>query len=225
MIKTIVTNQMGSAIAQKYGVKTIETLTGFKYIGEQIHLLEQSMDKQFIFGYEESYGYLTDTFVRDKDGIMASLLISEMAAFYKKQNKTLCDILQQLYQEHGFFQESLQTRTFTGKEGKQKMEQILQTWRTQPPKQVGSFVVKQICDYHRGERIDLLSSTTTTLSLPKENVLHFTCMDDSWFCIRPSGTEPKMKIYFATQGKTYLESREKLKNLTREILRQLDESS
>ncbi|MFD2331417.1 phospho-sugar mutase [Cohnella sp. GCM10020058] len=189
VIKTIVTSEMGADIARSYGSAVINTLTGFKYIGEKMTEFEATGEHTFLFGYEESYGYLAGTYARDKDAVVASLLICEAAAFYKTQGKTLYDVLLELYAKYGTYLEKLESRTLKGKDGVAQIAAIMADWRTNPPAEVGGIKVDQALDYELG--LD---------GLPKENVLKFLRADGSWFCLRPSGTEPKIKVYFAVRG-------------------------
>lgn len=189
VIKTIVTSEMGADIARSYGSAVINTLTGFKYIGEKMTEFESTGEHTFLFGYEESYGYLAGTYARDKDAVVASLLICEAAAFYKTQGKTLYDVLLELYAKYGTYLEKLESRTLKGKDGVAQIAAIMADWRTNPPTDVGGIKVEQVLDYELG--LD---------GLPKENVLKFLRADGSWFCLRPSGTEPKIKVYFAVRG-------------------------
>ncbi|MHB1394355.1 MAG: phospho-sugar mutase [Clostridia bacterium] len=192
IINTIVTGKLGEKIAESYSVGTISVLTGFKYIAEKIKEFESS-GREFIFGYEESYGYLAGTFVRDKDAVMTSMLICEMAACYKKKGMTLYEGLMELYRKYGYYKESLTSMTFKGKEGMEEMVKLINTLRNNPPKEINSLKVLEIRDYldYKGP-----------IKLPKENVLQFVLEDKSWFCIRPSGTEPKLKIYFSVIGES-----------------------
>lgn len=189
VIKTIVTSEMGADIARSYGCEVINTLTGFKYIGEKMTEFESTGAHTFLFGYEESYGYLAGTYARDKDAVVASLLICEAAAYYKTQGKTLYDVLLELYAQYGTYLEKLESRTLKGKDGVAQIAAIMADWRTNPPAEVGGIKVDQVLDYELG--LD---------GLPKENVLKFLRADGSWFCLRPSGTEPKIKVYFAVRG-------------------------
>lgn len=189
VIKTIVTSEMGADIAASYGCDVINTLTGFKYIGEQMTRFEKDGSHTFLFGYEESYGYLTGTYARDKDAVVASLLICEAAAYYKSLGKTLYDVLLELYRQYGTYLEKLESRTLKGKDGLAQIGAIMSDWRSRPPEEVGGVRVEKVLDYEQG--LD---------GLPKENVLKFMLADGSWFCLRPSGTEPKIKVYFAVRG-------------------------
>ncbi|GIP40966.1 phosphoglucomutase [Paenibacillus sp. J31TS4] len=211
VIKTIVTSEMGADIARSYGVEVMNTLTGFKYIGEKMTEYEDGR-YTFLFGYEESYGYLAGTYARDKDAVVASLLISEAAAYYKSQGKTLYDVLQELYGRFGHFLEALESRTLKGKDGLEKIGRIMDAWRNEPPAEVAGKAVTQALDYSQG--LD---------GLPQENVLKYTLEDGSWFCLRPSGTEPKIKIYFSVKGETAEQSASELEALRRAVMSRIDE--
>lgn len=190
IINTIVTGKLGEKIAESYNVGTISVLTGFKYIAEKIKEFEAS-GRKFEFGYEESYGYLAGTFVRDKDAVMTSMLICEMAACYKKKGKSLYEGLVDLYGKYGYYKESLTSIAFKGKAGMEEMISLIETLRKDPPSEINGVGVVELRDYmdYHGPIV-----------LPKENVLQFILKDRSWFCIRPSGTEPKLKIYFSVIG-------------------------
>ncbi|MFC0212928.1 phospho-sugar mutase [Paenibacillus chartarius] len=211
VIKTIVTSEMGAVIAQSYGVPTLNTLTGFKYIGELMTKFEHSREYEFLFGYEESYGYLAGQYARDKDAVVASMLICEAAAYYKSQGKTLYDVLQELYAKHGFFMEKLESKTLKGKDGVEQIARMMSQWRSAPPAEVAGVQVAEVEDYLVGLH-----------GLPKENVLKFKLADDSWFCMRPSGTEPKIKFYFAVKGTSGTEASERLQKLVQAVLQIVD---
>jgi len=211
VIKTIVTSQMGADIAASYGCKVFSTLTGFKYIGELMTQFEKDGSHEFLFGYEESYGYLTGTYARDKDAVVASLLISEAAAYYKSQGKTLYDVLLELYAQYGTYLEKLESRTLKGKDGVAKIGAIMNDWREAPPEEIAGVGVSKVLDYSQG--LD---------GLPAENVLKFLLADDSWFCLRPSGTEPKIKIYFAVRGQGLEEASASLEKLTAAVMARVD---
>ncbi|MFC7441665.1 phospho-sugar mutase [Laceyella putida] len=189
VINTVVTSDMGEAIAKHYGVETLKTLTGFKYIAEQIKRFEETGEKTFLFGYEESYGYLAGDFCRDKDAVQACMLAAEMASYYQAQGMTLYQVLQQLFAKVGYYKEELLSLTLTGVEGVRKIQAIMESLRNQAPLSIAGSVVKETKDYLHG--ID---------QLPKANVLKFILEDDSWIAIRPSGTEPKIKFYLAVKG-------------------------
>lgn len=203
VIKTIVTSDLARGICKKYGCELREVLTGFKYIGEQIGLLEKDGHaERFVFGFEESYGYLSGSYVRDKDGVVAAMLTCEMAAYYKKRGLSLPEVLDGLYREHGVFRHSLLTREFDGEEGMRTMKRITATLRQSPPKEIDGMPVISITDCLASRRIDLVSGEKSVLSLPKSDVLSFGLPGDSGVVIRPSGTEPKIKLYITATGET-----------------------
>ncbi|GKS14086.1 phosphoglucomutase [Paenibacillus chitinolyticus] len=212
VIKTIVTSEMGAVIAESYGAKVMNTLTGFKYIGEKMTEFESTGEHQFLFGYEESYGYLAGTYARDKDAVVAAMLICEAAAYYKSQGKTLYDVLQELYRQHGFFLEKLESKTLKGKDGVEQIGRMMEDWRNNPPASIEGVEVAEVEDYSRGIN-----------GLPKENVLKFKIKDGSWFCLRPSGTEPKIKFYFAVKGTTGDEAAKQLEGLVRFVLGRVEQ--
>ena len=187
VVKTIVTSGLGAAIAEKHGAKVFQTLTGFKYIGEKICLWEESRENTFLFGYEESYGYLSGTHARDKDAVVASMLIAEMASFYKNKDMTLVDALNGIYSEYGYYFDCLETFVLKGKEGAEKIQSAMHAMRESGENLFADL--DKLLDYSKG--ID---------GLPKENVLRFDFKDGSWAAARPSGTEPKLKLYFSVKG-------------------------
>lgn len=214
VVKTIVTSEMGADIARSFGVRVDNTLTGFKYIGERMTRYEQTGEATFLFGYEESYGYLAGHYARDKDAVVASLLIAEAAAYYKRQGKTLYDVLLELYETYGYYFESLESRTLKGLDGVRKIQGIMEDWRTAPPAEVAGVKVERVLDYLPG--LD---------GLPPENVLKFMLADGSWFCLRPSGTEPKIKVYFAVRRSKREEAEAALARLTAEVMARVDNRS
>ena len=201
IINTIVTGKLGQQIANNYNVKTISVLTGFKYIAEKVREFEEHGNNEFLFGYEESYGYLAGNFVRDKDAVIASMFICEMAAVYKSRGMTLYEGLMELYEKYGYYKESLASMAFKGKEGMDQMRALLDKLRMDTPKVISGLKVVEFRDYmtYQGE-----------IKLPKENVLCFILEDKSWFCIRPSGTEPKLKIYYAVIGDSFEAAEQKM---------------
>lgn len=211
VVKTIVTSEMGAAIAEHYGATVYNTLTGFKYIGEKMNQFEETDEHTFLFGYEESYGYLAGNYARDKDAVVAALLISEAAAYYKQQDKTLYDVLQELYEQFGYFQESLESRTLKGKDGVAQIQGIMESWRTDSPSEINGVQVTEALDYSKGLN-----------GLPKENVLKFMLADGSWFCLRPSGTEPKIKVYFAVRGDSQADSEARMNTLKQAVMSRVD---
>ncbi|OTN75486.1 hypothetical protein A5886_000556 [Enterococcus sp. 8G7_MSG3316] len=210
--KTIVTSDLGEKIANQYGIETRNTLTGFKFIGEQIQQSEEKQDKEFLLGYEESYGYLIAPFVRDKDAIQSAVLLAEIALDCKLNNQDLIDRLDRIAEEFGYYQEYLETVSFTGKDGLKAMNQQLEFFRTHPFEKLGSFQLLSKEDYLVSESCDS-SGLITPLSLPKSNVLKYRFTDGSWICLRPSGTEPKFKIYYSVNAKTEEASRNNLSQL------------
>ncbi len=211
VIKTIVTSEMGAIVAQHYGCEVMSTLTGFKYIGEKIRQFEQTGSHTYLFGYEESYGYLAGTYARDKDAVAAAMLIAEAAAFYKAQNRTLYDVLVSLYEQHGFFLEHLESRTLKGKDGLEQIRAIMNNWRAAAPSEINGIAITTMKDYAPG--ID---------GLPAENVLKFFLADGSWFCLRPSGTEPKIKVYFAVCGNSQEDAKLRVQQLTQAVMSRVD---
>ena len=194
IFNTIVTSDMGAAIARSYGFEVVSTLTGFKFIGEQARLIEDT-DYEYVFGYEESYGYLIGDFVRDKDSVQSVLMCAEAAAYYKEHGKTLYDVLMELYETYGCYREALMNITLKGKEGADKIQAILADFREFTPITVAGKEVVAVEDYKESIHTDLTNDSTTAIDLPKSNVLKYTLADGSWFVLRPSGTEPKAKVY------------------------------
>ncbi|WP_028589729.1 phospho-sugar mutase [Paenibacillus massiliensis] len=211
VVKTIVTSEMGAVIAQHFGATVFNTLTGFKYIGEKMNGFEQSGDHTFLFGYEESYGYLAGNYARDKDAVLASMLIAEAAAYYSTQGKTLYDVLEELYEKFGYFLESLESRTLKGKDGVAQIQSLMTQWRTESIAEIAGIKVKEVLDYSKGLN-----------GLPKENVLKFMLEDGSWFCLRPSGTEPKIKVYFAVRGTSIPDAESKIASLVQAVMSRVD---
>lgn len=213
IFKTIVTSELGRAIAEDYGVQTVDTLTGFKYIAEKIEEYKRKGTKTFQFGYEESYGYLIGDFVRDKDAVQAAMMIAEEAAYYKQQEMTLYDGLIELYETYGYYKESFTSFTLKGKDGAEQIDRIMNRFREHPPAGIGGAAVEKIEDYQSGKRINLSTTQQEMMDLPTSNVIKFRPQDGSWFAIRPSGTEPKMKFYFGVkQGEEDL-SEERLREV------------
>ena len=196
MVKTIVTSDLAARIAQKYGCRVVEVLTGFKYIGEQIGLLEkEGYPERYVFGFEESYGYLAGTYVRDKDAVVASMLICEMTAYYLSQGKTLLQVLESLYQEHGYFRHTQLNKAFEGAKGMEDMQQLMNSLRTTPPTVIAGKKVIRFADYLTSQVTDRITGAVQPISLPKSNVLSFGLEGGAGFIVRPSGTEPKVKAY------------------------------
>ncbi|EMT44935.1 phospho-sugar mutase [Anoxybacillus flavithermus] len=218
VFKTIVTSEFGRAIAQSFDMETMDTLTGFKFIGEKIKQYEQTGEYVFQFGYEESYGYLIGDFARDKDAIQAAVLAVEVCAFYKKQGLSLYEALMQLFERYGYYQEGLRSLTLKGKEGAERIESLLATFRSEPPTVVANqrIVIRE--DYKTSERVHVETGERENIDLPKSNVLKYVLEDGSWFCARPSGTEPKMKFYFGVKGQTLTEAKTKLEQLETAVM-------
>ena len=208
VVKTIVTTKIIEAICKKYGCELKNCLTGFKYIGEIILGLEQKGEEdRFVFGFEESCGYLSGSYVRDKDAVLASMLICEMAAYYKKQGKSLVDIIDGIYNEYGYYLNTTLDFYFEGAEGMQKMSGIMDGLRTNAPAQIADYQVVSVADYDTHVATDLLTGATEKIDLPKSNVLSYTTQGGHCAIVRPSGTEPKIKIYITAIGATVDEAK------------------
>ena len=218
VVKTIVTTELARKICEKYEITVIEVLTGFKYIAEKIRLLDDSGKMKFIMGFEESYGFLIGTFARDKDAVSASMFISEIAAYYKSMGKTLTDVLDEINEIYGYNDVDVISYTLEGKEGLKKMLAIMDKLRENKDIRIDGYKVKAIRDYLSGERYILETKEKEVLELPKSNVLYYELNDNSWFCIRPSGTEPKIKIYIEVFGAHKNDASEKLKDLKAKVL-------
>jgi phosphoglucomutase len=222
VFKTIVTSELGRKVAEHYGASVEDVLTGFKFIGEKIKKYEETGEYSFLFGYEESYGYLIGDFARDKDAIQAVLMAAEAAAYYKKQGKTLYNVLNDLFEQHGFYQEGLKSLTLKGKEGAEQIQGILKDFRNEPLKEVAGLKVVSSEDYKESKKLDLQSNVESTIHLPSSNVLKYHLEDGSWICLRPSGTEPKIKFYFSVIGKTQSDSDNKLHALQKAIMAKVE---
>ncbi|MCX7843511.1 MAG: phospho-sugar mutase [Clostridia bacterium] len=218
VVKTIVTTELSRAIAANYGVELVEVLTGFKFIGEKIKQLDEEGDKKYLFGFEESYGYLAGTFVRDKDAVVTAMLVAEMAAYYKSKGMSLYDGLQEIYKKYGYSQEGITSFTLTGKEGIEKIKYAMNALRDRKPECFNDSQVSAIRDYKTSIRYDLETGKKSVLELPESDVLYFEMKDGSWFCVRPSGTEPKIKIYYGVSDSTLEASEKKLEILKNNVL-------
>ncbi|MBP1934800.1 phospho-sugar mutase [Ammoniphilus resinae] len=207
VIKTIVTSEIGAAVASRYGLETLNTLTGFKFIGEKIKQFEETGEKSFLFGYEESYGYLVGDFCRDKDAVQACMVAAEMGAYYKSQGRTLYQALMELFGVVGFYREGLVSLTLKGVDGVQQIQAMMEKLRQQPPTNIAGIAVREAKDYKPG--ID---------GLPPANVLKYFLADDSWFAARPSGTEPKIKFYFGVKGTSLQDSETRLAGLQKSVM-------
>ena len=221
LVKTIVTTNMADALTSAFDVKLIEVLTGFKYIGEQIKFFEQDHTYNYVFGLEESYGCLAGTHARDKDAPVAVMCLCEVAAYCKSKNMTLWDLMLKLYEEYGYYKEGLHTVTLKGVTGSEKIKAIMESFRSNPPKEFGEFKVVAFRDYEKNVIIKA-DGTTGETGLPKSNVLYFELDRDAWCCLRPSGTEPKIKFYMGVKGESLEDADALLKNLTDAMLAHVD---
>lgn len=217
LVTTIVTTNMTVPITQAYGVKLIEVLTGFKFIGEQIKLFEQTGCNNYVFGLEESYGCLAGTHARDKDAIVAVMCLCEVAAFCKKQGKSLWDMMLEMYEKYGYFKETQYTITLKGIDGSRQIAEIMNKLRANPPKAFGDLKVLKFRDYENDRIVDMETGEETTTGLPKSNVLYFELPDNAWCCARPSGTEPKIKFYMGVKGDNLEDAQAKNDKLTEDI--------
>ena len=214
LVTTIVTTNMAGAIARDYNVKFIEVLTGFKYIGEQIKLFEQSGSNNYVFGLEESYGCLAGTHARDKDAVVAVMCLCEMAAWCKKNGITVWDKMLKLYEKYGYYKETQYAITLKGIDGSKQIAEMMDKLRSNPPKNFGELTVKEFRDYDRDVTKDLATGEERPTGLPKSNVLYFDLTNDSWCCARPSGTEPKIKFYMGVKGSSLADAQDKVEKLT-----------
>ena len=218
VIKTIVTTEGARKIAEAYGVELMDVLTGFKYIGEKIREFEVNKDKTYLFGFEESYGYLAGDFVRDKDAVIASMLIAEMTLYYKEQGMTLYEALIKLYEKYGFFKEELISIELKGKEGQEKIASCIDALRNSTIESIGNTKVAIKYDYKLSKENDLINGEVKEIKLPKSNVLKFILENGSSFVVRPSGTEPKMKVYLAVRGNSLEDSDVKISEFKEEVM-------
>ena len=217
VVTTIVSGKMSKEITKEYGMTLIETLTGFKYIGEQIRFFEQTGSHEYVFGYEESYGCLVGTHARDKDAVVAVMALCEVAAYCRHQGITLCDQMETLFKKYGYYKEGLCTVTLKGQEGAKKIQSMMEQIRTNVPDTVGGLKVLRFRDYRENIKRDCATGEETTTGLPRSNVLYFELENDAWCCIRPSGTEPKIKFYIGVKGSDDADAQEKLDTLTKAV--------
>lgn len=222
LIKTIVTSNMADAIAKYYGINLIEVLTGFKFIGQQILGFENNNNGTYLFGFEESYGCLIGTHARDKDAIVATMALCEAAAYYKTKGMTLWDALVELYDRYGYYKDDVQAVTMKGIEGLEKIQQIMNTLRTNTPTQVGEYKVLSARDYKLDTIKDLITGEVKPTGLPSSNVLYYDLSDNAWLCVRPSGTEPKVKFYYGIVGTSLEDANAKSAALGKEVLAMID---
>lgn len=222
LIKTIVTSNMARAIADYYGVGLIEVLTGFKYIGQQILGFEQKKKGTYLFGFEESYGCLIGTYARDKDAIVATMALCEAAAYYKTLGKTLWDAMIDMYERYGYYKDAVQSITLKGIEGIAKIQEILETLRKNPPTEIAGYQVLKARDYKMDTIKDMATSEVTATGLPNSNVLYYDMPDGTWLCVRPSGTEPKVKFYYGVKGTSLEDADAKSEAMGKEVLAMID---
>ena len=218
IVKTIVTSDMVKPIATHYGTQVMDVLTGFKYIGEKIKEFLETGANNFVFGYEESYGYLSGDFVRDKDAVIASVLIAEMALYYRTQGKNLYEALEDLFKQYGYYREDLVSIQMEGKDGQEKIQAIISNLRENAPKEVGGIRVVRVEDYKLSKAYNVLEGAEEAIFLPTSNVMKFILEDGSWFVVRPSGTEPKMKIYVSIIGQDEKDATNKVENFKKQVL-------
>ncbi len=221
-IKTIVTTNMADAIAKYYGVDLIECLTGFKFIGQQILGFETSGKGEYLFGFEESYGCLIGTHARDKDAIVATMALCEAAAFYKTLDMTLWDAMIAMYDRYGYYKDDIQSITLKGIEGLAKIQEILETLRKNPPAEIAGYKVLKARDYKADTIRDMETGEVTGTGLPSSNVLYYDLTDDAWVCVRPSGTEPKVKFYYGVKGTSMEDADAKSEAMGKEVLAMID---
>lgn len=234
IVTTIVSSEMAKAVAKEYGVTLIEVLTGFKYIGEQIRLFEEAKEKnggvangekyayEYLFGFEESYGCLAGTYARDKDAIAAVAMICEAAAYYKKQGMTLWSAMKRMYEKYGYYKETSKSVTLKDEDTAGKAKDLTQRLRQTPPTAVGGLKTLAVRDYKTGVRTDMQTGETSETGLPKSDVVYFELENESWFCVRPSGTEPKIKFYFGAKGESAQAAQEQADKLEDELIRETE---
>ena len=222
LIKSIVTSNMSKAIAESYGVKLIDVLTGFKFIGQQILEFEKTGIGTYLFGFEESYGCLIGTYARDKDAIVATMALCEAAAYYKTLGKTLWDAMIDMYEKYGYYKDDIQSITLKGIEGLAKIQEILETLRKNPPAEIAGYKVLKARDYKADTIQDMQTGEVSSTGLPTSNVLYYDLSDDAWLCVRPSGTEPKVKFYYGIKGTSLSDADEKPAAMGREVLAMID---
>ena len=222
LIKTIVTTNMADAIAKYYNVNLIECLTGFKYIGQQILKFETTGVGTYLFGFEESYGCLIGTHARDKDAIVATMALCEAAAYYKSKGMNLWDAMVDMYERYGYYKDDIKSISLSGIEGLAKIQSILETLRQNPPAEIGGYKVVSRRDYKKDEIVDLATGETKPTGLPSSNVLYYDMTDDAWLCVRPSGTEPKIKFYYGIKGTSLADADEKSEALGKAVLAMID---
>ncbi len=213
LVETIVTTDMAKAIAEEYHTALVEVLTGFKYIGEQIKFFEEQHTYHYVFGLEESYGCLAGTYARDKDACVAVMMLCEVASYYKMQGKTLWDAMVDMYEKYGYYKEGLATVTLKGIDGAEQIQKMMTEYRENPPKELAGHQVLAVRDYKADTRTDLTTGEVSLTGLPTSNVLYYELSENAWCCVRPSGTEPKIKFYYGVKGSSLSDAQEKLEAL------------
>lgn len=221
-IKSIVSTNMADAIAKYYGIQLIEVLTGFKFIGQKILEFETKGNGTYLFGMEESYGCLTGTYARDKDAVVASMTLCEAAAYYKTKNMTLWDAMIDMYERFGYYKDDVKAITLKGIEGLEKIQEIMNTLRENAPAEIGGYQVVSARDYKKDTIQNMATGEVTATGLPSSNVLYYDLTDDAWVCVRPSGTEPKVKFYYGVKGTSLADADEKSEKLGKEVLAMID---
>ena len=218
-IRSIVSTNMADAIADYYGIELVEVLTGFKFIGQKILEFEKTGKGTYLFGMEESYGCLAGTYARDKDACVAVMMLCEVASWCKKHGKTLWDAMLDMYEKYGYYREGLETKTLKGIDGAAQIQSMMSEYRTNPPKELGGHQVLAVRDYKEDTRKDLSTGEVTKTGLPTSNVLYYELSDNAWCCVRPSGTEPKIKYYFGVKGTSLTDADAKLAALKEDLLK------
>ena len=223
LIKTIVSSNLADSIAKNYNIELKEVLTGFKYIGEQIKIFEQTNSNTYLFGFEESYGCLIGTHARDKDAIVATMALCEAAAYYKTQGKTLWDAMIDMYEKYGYYKDDIQAITLKGIEGLQKIQEIMETLRNETPSEIAGYKVLSARDYKKDTIKNMESGEMTKTGLPSSNVLYYDLSDEAWLCVRPSGTEPKVKFYYGVKGTSLEDADAKSAALGKQVVAMIQE--
>ena len=218
LVKTIVSSNMADEIVKEYNIKLVEVLTGFKYIGEQIKLFEANKNYEYLFGYEESYGCLIGSYARDKDAVSAVMALCEAAAFYKSKGLTLWDQMQKIYKKYGYYKEGLETITIKGIDGNNKIKEMMENARNNNSEKIGKYKILAVRDYESRVKTDKITGNTESIELPKSNVLYYELENHAWCCVRPSGTEPKIKFYMGVKGKNIEDAEKELKELKKSIM-------
>ena len=219
LIESVVTTDMAKAIAAAYNVELMEVLTGFKYIGEKIREFDETGSHNYVFGLEESYGCLPGTYARDKDAPAAVVMLCEVAAYYKKKNMTLWDAMIEMYEKYGYYKEGITTMTLKGIDGAAQIQSIMDNARANVPTTIGEYDVLTVLDYKKDTKKNMKTGEVTTTGLPSSNVLYYELSNNAWCCVRPSGTEPKIKFYFGVKGTSLTDAEEKLKTLSEEVMK------